>query len=188
MNDRLTSALAEAAAHQLQKALESDSTPEDGMTFCEAHGYLTAQAIQPGPFDPDTALAELFGSAAAVQPAQVREAVCGVYNAILQQLINGEPPDLPCDPESELDPDAPPLQGWATGFMEAFFLQPEAWSGPPEELVGELTLPMLSVSGLLDDEELHEIAQDSELVMNLCQQIPDLVVDLFLLYQAPDTH
>lgn len=179
----------DAAEQQLLELLESDSVPDDAMLYGEAHGYLCALAIQPGPFDPAHALKEILGGNVSDSvDAAMLETIQTIHADLLQQLSNGDAPELPCDPDAESDTESeqPPLQSWAVGFMEAFFQQPEAWSGPPEELVGELTLPILCVSGLLDEDELQDIADHPDLVLSMCDQIPDVLIDLFLLYHAPE--
>ena len=69
--------------------------------------------------------------------------------------------------------------------MQGIFFQEDAWFSTHPEDVAELTLPILSCSELLN-EELEEIAQDDDLLDRMAEKIPDCVIDLYLLLNAPE--
>ena len=179
------SRVTETMTQHLLAMLESDQAPDDRMRYTEAHGYLCACTIRPGPFEPETALRQILSESDTdhAHPELIADVLC-LQTFMHQQLLNGEAPELPDDPDA--DEDTPPLQGWCIGFVEALLEDPESWQGPPEDLFAELTLPILAVSGLLDEDELKELADNQDLVFTFCAQIPDLLIDLFLLYHAPE--
>ena len=57
-----------------------------------------------------------------------------------------------------------------------------------EQLASELLLPFLVLSGLLEEEseEFASMAADQDLVCDMAQQLPQVLTELYLLYQAPE--
>src|SRR5690606_33465682 len=73
------------------------------------------------------------------------------------------------------------------GFLEGVFLREEDWFRQDEETVSELLLPIMVGSGLFEDQpEFAEIAQDEEMVQDMLDHIPDVLTQLYLLFQAPE--
>ena len=67
------------------------------------------------------------------------------------------------------------------------FLREEDWFARDEETVSELLLPIMVGSGLFEDQpEFAEIAQDEEMVQDMLDHIPDVLTQLYLLFQAPE--
>jgi len=92
---------------------------------------------------------------------------------------------LPCPLYAE-PLESTPLTDWCIGFMEAMFAQEEAWYTKDEDTVADLTLPMVVISELVEDDQIQAVRQDKKLLKELAQQIPDVVTELYLLFHAPD--
>ncbi|HNJ87105.1 MAG TPA: UPF0149 family protein, partial [Agitococcus sp.] len=76
---------------------------------------------------------------------------------------------------------------WCVGFMEGMFCNEEAWYAKNEDLVIELTLPIVSISGLIEDPELNKIRKNRKLLQQFAREIPEVLTELYLLFNAPQT-
>ena len=54
-----------------------------------------------------------------------------------------------------------------------------------EDLVAELTLPMVVISGLVEDPELDHMRRQPKLMMQLARQIPEILTEIYLFFHAP---
>lgn len=164
----------------LNDFFDDESLAEDTMFLMEMHGFLTSMAIQPGAFSTDDILKNILGDAKA--SSDITDAITSLQKDIEQSLLNGEFPD------SSSDDDEDSLTLWATGFMQGVFAQQDIWFNTHPEEVAELTLPILSCSELLDDEDsdMKDINQNEEMLDDMAEKIPDCVIDLYLLFNTPD--
>jgi uncharacterized protein len=158
---------------------DSDDLSDDVMYYPEMHGFLTSLAIQPSTADETKVLVEILPDTQV--NASIKKAIKALQNNIKQSLLNNEFPDIP---ETGIE-DEDVLILWSSGFMQGIFFQEDAWFSTHPEDVAELTLPILSCSELLN-EELEEIAQDDDLLDRMAEKIPDCVIDLYLLLNAPE--
>jgi uncharacterized protein len=149
------------------------------MYYVEMHGFLTSIAIQPIKPTAEQISKEIFADTALDQ--LILDAINVLQNDIKQSLLKGDFPDTPT-----IDEDEDSLSLWSTGFMQGIFLQEQTWFSEFPDEVAELTLPILSCSELLDD-ELSEISLNDELLDDMAEKIPDCVIDLYLLLNAPDS-
>ncbi|PCH84126.1 MAG: metal-binding protein [Piscirickettsiaceae bacterium] len=157
----------------------ADDVSEDAMYYVEMHGFLTSLAIQPVKLSQTQIIEEIVADTPVNQT--IKQAIVALQDSINQSLFNGDFPDTPT-----IDEDEDSLKLWSTGFMQGVFMQEHAWFADFPEDVAELTLPMLSCSELLD-EALDEISQNDELLDDMAEKIPDCVIDLYLLFNSPDS-
>jgi len=155
----------------------SDEIDDEAMYFVEMHGFLTSLVIQPGALTQQQILAEIFAESPVDD--SISQAIATLQKEIEQSLLNSDFPDVI---SAEDDEDS--LTLWASGFMQGVFSQQELWFESYPDVVAELTLPILSCSELLD-EELDDINQNDELLDDMAETIPDCVIDLYLLFNAP---
>jgi uncharacterized protein len=47
-------------------------------------------------------------------------------------------------------------------------------------------VPMLTLSGLFEDEDFQKVRNDEKLSAKMAEAIPDSLTDLYLLFHAPD--
>lgn len=171
----------------LESFLFSDAVSEEALDYPSLHGLLTAVAICPQQIPDAEWLESLFDGqpqyANAERQAQIEGLLQREYLGICEELDHEEPPELPCD--LSLDEDSL-LTVWCQGFMEGVFMREEAWFGEQEEEVAELLLPIMIASELFeDDPELQKMRKDQSLIQGLCEEIPDLLTDLYLLFRVP---
>ncbi|MBQ0753614.1 MAG: YecA family protein [Gammaproteobacteria bacterium] len=155
---------------------------EDALSWVETHGLLCALAC--GPLAED-------GWQAVIQeeqtvPSSIADALSALRDRLHAQLGIGEAIQPPCrlDPYEENDGDD--LTSWCAGFVTGVSLNEAAWHDEQGELVFELLLPFLLISGLDEDPEMDTLWQDTDLVKQMAAGIPDLLEELFLLYHAPE--
>jgi uncharacterized protein len=165
----------------LNDFFNADTLSEETMYFMEMHGFLTSLVIQPGSFSADDILSNILGDTEADN--SIAEAIAALQKDIEQSLLNGEFPDTSIDNDDEDS-----LTLWASGFMQGVFAQEDSWFKTHPEEVAELTLPILSCSELLDDEDgdMGDINQRDEMFDDMAEKIPDCVIDLYLLFNTPD--
>ncbi|MFL3648513.1 MAG: YecA family protein [Oceanospirillaceae bacterium] len=182
--------LTDSQIDQLDAYLLSDKVHEDALDYIALHGYLCALAISPAPLTEQEWLEQVM----AETPIQEDSAECHeIFNLMRQELAflqdcleSDQDIDLPCDLTLELDEeDDCLLEYWAQGFMELIFSQEEVWFSEQEEDVAECLLPFMLAAKLDEDEELEELRSQPEFCQQLCEQIPELLQDLYLLFRVP---
>jgi len=165
-------------SNALNTFFDSDELHEEAMYFIEMHGFLTSLAIQPGDLSQQQILNEIFVQSSA--NATIEEAIFELKRGIEKQLLNGDFPDVLSDAEDEDS-----LTLWSAGFMQGVFAQEDIWFATYPEEIAELTLPILSSSGLLDD-DMEDISQSDEILDDMAEKIPDCIIDLYLLFNTPE--
>lgn len=184
-----THALSAETRQRLQAFLDSDANA-NGLDFIATHGFLTALTVGPETPAIELWLPALFDeqpvSEDAVQAQQIREDLDAWRKEIHAALYHGQPVTLPC-PLALKAGEPGDLNDWCAGFMEGMFLKEASWYDADEDLVADLTLPMVVLSDLIDDPELQHIRSDQKLSRELAQQIPDVLTELYLHFHAPKT-
>jgi len=160
----------------LKQFLESEHVNDEAMYFIEMHGFLTSLAIQSGELTQQQILDNIFVE---TPSDELINSVDTLLKEIEKALLNGDFPDMISDDEDE-----EALTLWAAGFMQGVFGQEQAWFNSHPEEVAELTLPILSCSELLDEAE--DMQLDDEMLDDMAEKIPDCVIDLYLLFNAPE--
>ena len=189
-----TGLITEAELDQLEAFLFSSAVSEDSLDLIGTHGLLCALNISPTKVPEQEWLDLLFDSEPKWESAEQKELIIGLLRklhfTIGQDLYNDQETLLPCeltlDADEDEDEDEPELTIWAQSFMEGVFMREEDWFGNDEETVAGLLLPIMVASELFDDPEILEIRQDRALSEEMAEQIPELLVDLYLYYHAPD--
>ena len=176
---------------RLQEFLDSDDLHEEALDYVAAHGYLTALSICPEQVPEREWIDALFAEPPhyrdEAQRQDIEHALVQLKARIAQQLASDEDMELPCDLDLGEEPDLSDLRGWCIGFMEGVFLREAVWFEDAEDEVSELLLPIMSVSGLFDEEpEFGEVAADRTLLDSMVEQIPEVLTELFLVCQAPE--
>lgn len=174
-------ALPEASLHRLEEFLDGDSN-EHGLDFVGTHGFLCAITVGP-PLSADEWLDTLFEGEV---PAALRDDLLAWQKSLHACLYHEQEPALPCALTPDLDGNE--LTDWCVGFMEGMFCQEEAWHADEADAIAEMTLPMVAISGLIDDPELSRIRRNPKLLNQLARQIPQVLTDLYLFFHAPRTH
>ncbi len=191
-NAMLNTPLTDEELDELEAFMFSDAVSEDALDLVGTHGYFCALNISPVKITEKQWLQELFDGVPEYSSERDKERIEGMlrwlYFSIGRELYNDQDMLLPCELtlETEEDEEQSSLTIWAQAFMEAVFLKEEEWfNHQAEEEVAELMLPIMIASELFDDEEFVKMRADTKLCDEMCRTIPDLLVDLYLLFHAP---
>lgn len=176
----------------LEEFLFSPAVSEEALDLISAHGLLCAINISPVDVPESEWLELLFdGEPKWESDAQKREMLDllrKLYRTIGSDLYSDQEILLPCELtlETEDDEELPEVTLWAQSFMEGVFIREEAWFGDDEEAVAGLLLPIMVASDLFDDTEITDIRKDRSLSEEMCEQIPEVLIDLYLNFHAPE--
>ena len=124
----------------------------------------------------------------AEQQAEIENLLRKLNSTIANDLYSDQEIYLPCDLslETEDDDETPEITLWAEAFMEGVFSNEEAWFSDDEESVAGLLLPIMVASDLFDEGEVKDIRKDRALSEEMCEQIPEILIDLYLQFNAPE--
>ncbi len=179
------------ALDYLDDFFDSERVGPDALDLIGTHGYLVALAVAPREVPAATWVAELFQGEPDFADDAERERVLALleqlrHNAI-EALEQGLLPELLFELTLDgMPPEETPIGDWCAGFMEAVFLDEAAWFEGDEEGAAALLLPFMALSGLFDDEpDMAELAGSPSQLEELVAQLPELVLDLYLLYRVP---
>ncbi len=177
--------LTEAEVDQLESFILSPAVSEDALDYLGIHGLLCAVAICPMEISEQEWMETIFDGnpdySDETQKLQIEGLLLREYRSICQEVESEEVPELPCD----LDWGEETLIVWCQGFMEGVFLQESAWFGEYEDQAAELLLPIMLASDLFEEPEFEEMRDNPELCEQLCGEIPELLIDLYLLFRVP---
>ncbi len=180
--------LSEAEIDELESFIFSPAVSEESLDYLGLHGLLTALAVSPLEVPAEEWLDGVFDGVPGYRDEPEQQHIQGLlkreYRAIREELDNEEAPELPCD--LSLEDEEPMLTVWCQGFMEGVFLRESDWFSQQEEQVAELLLPIMLASELFDEEEFQQLRKDSKLCQQLCEEIPELITDLYLHFRVPD--
>jgi len=181
-------ALASSDFSFLRDFLDSDAN-ENGLDLVGTHGFLTAVTVGPAFPDLATWLNQLFDnnpiSSDEALNLRIAALLAAWQKSIHATLYHEETVVLPCALVADTI-ESTELTDWCIGFMEAMFAQEDDWYAKDEDTVADLTLPMVVISELIEDDQIQAVRQDRKLLKELAQQIPDVVTELYLLFHAPD--
>lgn len=176
----------------LDEFLESDLVGPEALDIISAHGFMLALAIAPREVPSSLWLPELFQGQPAYESPQQETEIVALFEKMrsnaIEALEHGILPELLFELElGGVDPVETPIGDWCAGFMEGVFMDEEAWFGTQEESAAELLLPFMAISGVFDDEdaEIGELIADPIGAQRFVNQLPELLLDLYLLYRVP---
>lgn len=180
---------------QLYDFLESDQVDPEALDVIGLHGFMVALAVCPEPVPTGEWLPVAFNGMPRFTTDNSNEfsedSVIGWLETMLEQtrtvLYRGQTIELPFEPELEEDEvlDDSEVSAWCAGFIEAVMMREEIWFGQHEQDAAELLLPFMAISCLFPDEELDDIVADLDTTNRLAAQLPEILVDLYLLFHAP---
>jgi len=186
-------ALTDSELDLLDDFLYSDVVSEDCLDLTGIHGLFCALNISPTPLDESTWLELVFDETpkweSDAQEAEIMGLLKRLYSHIGGQLYSDGEIELPCELslDAEEDEDISPLSWWSQAFMEGVFTQEEEWFGSKaQEEVAEMLLPIMVASDLFEEDDINKIRDDEKLCAEMCAQIPELLIDLYLYFHAPD--
>lgn len=153
------------------------------------HGFLTATVV--GKPLPNWMDVYFDGNGDKADPV-LKEGLEAWRNEIIATLKDESPVELPFDTnddEEDFGEDSD-IVAWCIGFIEAMYSDNAAdWfdDSETEEDVAELTLPMVILSGMDEEnEDLAVMREDQALLAELANSLEDNVTELFLLFHTDD--
>ncbi|MTI12743.1 YecA/YgfB family protein [Sansalvadorimonas verongulae] len=169
----------------LDKMADKD---EESLDAIMGHGYLTAQVISPVPASPEQICEVMFPEpeATGLTQEELTQDISGVLSFIDNQL-NDDSAEfiIPVSIEEDEELLESELADWCAGFLEAHIEQEDAWLGQNEQEVAELLLPVAALSGLFADEpDFAELSKNDDLLEDMATQLPEVMVELYLLMRA----
>lgn len=166
----------------LSDYLDGDQN-EYGLDFAATHGFLCAIAVGP---QFDRWLNELFEGNQKSVPTAIIEQINIWLDQIRQNLANEEGIEFPFEIE-EADTESS-LGDWSVGFVDAMFLNEDAWFTPEhEEQLVDLTLPIMVFSGIdEEDPQMESFHRNGQLMDELAEEIPENLNELYLMYHTPN--
>lgn len=184
--------ITEAELDDLEAFLLSDQVSETALDLIGAHGLLCALNIAPKPTPKSEWMSLIFDGEpkweSSEQKAQIETLLTKLDSTVSNDLSADQEVPLPFELtlEVEDEDDTAEVTLWAEAFMEGVFLNEALWFERDEETVAGLLLPIMVASELFDDPEIQDIRKDRALSEEMCDQIPEVLIDLYLLYHAPE--
>lgn len=184
--------ISEDELDQLENFLDSEAVAETALDLVGAHGLLCALNIAPKKVDESTYMTLIFDEQpnwiSAEQQAEIENLLKKLNATIANDLYSDQEIYLPCDLSLETDDDdeIPEITLWAEAFMEGVFSNEDAWFRDDEESVAGLLLPIMVASDLFDEGEVKDIRKDRALSEEMCEQIPEILIDLYLQFNSPE--
>ncbi|WP_404361915.1 YecA family protein [Marinobacter sp.] len=179
--------LSNSEIESLEDILFADPWGEDALDFFGLHGAVCASVVGPVDLTPDILFRLATGQnevPASGVPSAFTSLVEKLQRDLAHHLDMGQALELP-EPEDGDPMNA--LENWSAGFVETFLENEEAWLEEADEAeTADLLVPMLTLSGLFDDEDFQKVRDSEKLSQQMAEAIPDSLTDLYLLFHAPE--
>ncbi|WP_166265427.1 YecA family protein [Marinobacter caseinilyticus] len=177
--------LSNAEIESLEDILFAEPWGEDALDFFGLHGVVCANVVGPAALSTENVF--LLATGLETLPA---DGVPAVFSDLVQRLADamanmldmGQSLELP-EPEDGDPMNA--LENWCAGFVDTFLENEEAWLEADEAETADLLVPMLTLSGLFEDEDFKRVRDSEKLTQQMADAIPESLTDLYLLFHAP---
>jgi uncharacterized protein len=171
----------------LEEILFAEPWGDDALDFFGFHGAVCASVVGPAKLSVETVFRLVTGTDEAPDggiPEIFHQCVMQLAGDMARALDMGQALELP---EPEDDDPMNALENWCAGFVDTFLEYEDEWlDAASEEDTAGLMVPMLTLSGLFDDEDFQNVRNSEELSRQMADAIPDSLTDLYLLFHAPD--
>ena len=176
---------------KLESILFSDDVTEEALDYFGLHGLVCSAVVGPVQLNTNKIIEIVFGNEKPSLEEQdelfLKEIITELTQAIKDQLSDESDISLPYteehENEEEIHYDAC-LESWCSGFLEGFFSNEKAWFTKGEDVAAELLLPIMALSGLFESDEFEDIRDNSKLMTQFEEVMPDQLVDIFLFYHS----
>ena len=175
----------------LEEFLFSERVSADALDLIGAHGLLCAINISPVKVPESEWMPLLLDGEHnwenEAQKQQIESLLRKLFHTIGSDLYADQEILLPCELSLEMEDeeDEADVTTWAQAFMEGVFIREDEWFGDDEETIAGLLLPIMVASDLFEDSDITEIRSDRALCEEMCEQIPEVLIDLYLQFHAP---
>lgn len=170
----------------LEDILFAEPWGDEALDFFGFHGAVCASVVGPTTLSVEAVFRLVTGTEETPSdgiPDIFRQCVTRLAGDMTQALEMGEDLELP-EPEDGDPMNA--LENWCAGFVDTFMENEDEWlDAVSEEHTADLMVPMLTLSGLFDDEDFQNVRNSEKLSRQMADAIPDSLTDLYLLFHAP---
>lgn len=163
---------------------------EFGLDSVATHGFLTATVVG---LPLQNWLSAFFEGNETTVSDDIKQGLINWREELLTQLKNEQPIELPFHSDESDEVDFSPeseISVWSVGFVDSMFAnEAESWFSDEdtEDDVAMLTLPMMVLSGIdEDDETMQDIRSDEDLLAQMANNIEKNLTELFLLFHTGD--
>lgn len=177
--------LSNADIEAVEDILFAEPWGEDALDFFGLHGVICASVVGPKTLE----ATDVFRLATGVEqlppggvPEVFSQAVDKLAEDMRAALDMGQTLELP-EPEDGDPMNA--LENWCAGFVDTFLENEDQWLEIHEDDTANLMVPMMTLSGLFDDEDFRKVRESEKLSKQMADAIPDSLTDLYLLFHAP---
>lgn len=179
----------------LESFIFSEAVSEESLDLIGIHGFLCSIVISPTSTPEQEWLDILFDGEpnwqSADQQTQITNILRNWLASIRADMENDRDLEMPCDLTLVVEDgeEVADIETWTQAFMEGVFLNEEEWYGngsAQEQKVTELMLPIMVVSDLFDAKEFQEIRKNPDVCEEMANEIPDILIDLYLIFQTPE--
>lgn len=171
----------------LEDILFAEPWGDEALDFFGFHGVVCASVVGPDRLSAEAVFRLVTGSESTPGggiPDTFRQCVAQLAGDMAKALDMGQALELP-EPEDGDPMNA--LENWCAGFVDTFLESEDLWlDAAGEENTAELMVPMLTLSGLFDDEDFQNVRNSEKLSRQMAEAIPDSLTDLYLLFHAQD--
>ncbi len=176
--------LSNSDIEQLEDILFAEPWGDEALDFFGLHGLVCASVVGPVKLNADDVFALATGISDGTETPEVfRSAVEQLTREMTKALDLGQALELP-EPEDGDPMNA--LENWCAGFVDSFLEHEDAWLEVDEKETADLLVPMLTLSGLFEDEDFQKVRNNEKLSRQMAEAIPDSLTDLYLLFHASD--
>ncbi|AJQ95202.1 YecA family protein [Gynuella sunshinyii] len=168
----------------LYEYLDTDEHADEVLEFYGYHGLLTATALMPTRPDWNTLHSWIFDTEE--QPGNTDQLVR--FKTLTSMLIDSIQDEITADEQVALPFDILPgeiteeMEAWCSGFMQVIFESDSQLETFDQEALSMLLFPFELGSQLFEDEaEFKQISKNTKLKTQILNQIPEALVDLYLL-------
>ena len=178
--------LSDSDIEALEDILFAEPWGDEALDFFGLHGVVCASVVGPTSLSTEDIFRLATGAEQAPSgqvPDAFRQAVEQLGRDMAHALDMGQSLELP-EPEDGDPMNA--LENWCAGFVDTFLENEGAWLEAGEEETADLLVPMLTLSGLFEDEDFQNVRNSEKLSRQMADAIPDSLTDLYLLFHAPD--
>ncbi|QSP93480.1 YecA family protein [Marinobacter salinisoli] len=171
----------------LEDILFAEPWGEDALDFFGLHGVVCASVVGPVTLSAEDTFRLATGSEHVPDngvPETFKRCAEQLSQGMAHALDMGQSLELP-EPEDGDPMNA--LENWCAGFVDTFLEYEEEWlEVASEEEIADLLVPMLTLSGLFEDEDFENARKSEKLSQQMADAIPDALTDLYLQFHAPD--
>lgn len=194
-NNLHNATITDAELDQLEDFIFSEAVSEESLDLIGIHGFLCSLTISPSTTNESEWMTILFDGEPSWESEQQKNEIKSILHnwlaSIRGDMYNDRELEMPCDLTLvvEEDEEVADIETWAQAFMEGVFLKEDDWydqGTPSEEKITELMLPIMVVSDLFDAKEFQEIRKNPDVCEEMANEIPDILIDLYLLFHSPE--